>query len=516
MKAPGTIRKGSENEIRYRILVCEFHQETNTFNPLNSGIEQFEAIRYLKDEAFFDVCRELPCAVHGMIDAIEEEGCTAVPTIDLCAQSCGRVRDDVFELLLRSMEDYIQAAGEFDAVFASLHGATSTESQDDACGVFVEKLRALIGEEKVIAASFDLHANITERMLKNADIVCGYQTYPHVDFYETGYRAAKLGLRKLRKEPAAVASTLIPMMVPPVGYTSLLPPFKDVIDYGKSLVEEGKLLDFTLFQVQPWLDISEIASCIIAIGTEEEQAEQYALELGKRLFENREGYWPELTTIDAVIDRAEMPESQKPVILVDSADSPNGGAVGDSIAAAMRIYERKSKIRAGMFVKDPEVVRQAFEVGVGGTARFSIGAKFTPGMPGPLVADARVRSLHDGVFCQEGPAGRGICNNIGRTAVISVGNMDIMVCEEPASSGDPQLLRHFGIEPSMYDMIVVKANTSYRVPYSHFATEFYETDTPGAGAANLKRFDWKHIPESMYPFDELEGYEVEPARIRRR
>ena len=99
MKAPGTIRKGSENEIRYRILVCEFHQETNTFNPLNSGIEQFEAIRYLKDEAFFDVCRELPCAVHGMIDAIEEEGCTAVPTIDLCAQSCGRVRDDVFELL---------------------------------------------------------------------------------------------------------------------------------------------------------------------------------------------------------------------------------------------------------------------------------------------------------------------------------------------------------------------------------------------------------------------------------
>ena len=498
----------------YRVLICEFHQESNTFNPLNCSIEQFEAIRYLEGEEFFCKCRSVACAVHGMIDAVEEAGGTPVPTIDLFAQSGGRVKDEVMELLLSRLQEYVERE-EFDAVFTSLHGATSTESEDDACGVFMEKLRDMVGEEKVIAASFDLHANITERMLANVDVVCGYQSYPHVDFYETGYRAARLGMRKLERKKTFVASTLIPMMVPPVGYTSLLPPFKDVMDYGKALVEEGKLLDFTLFQVQPWLDIPEIKSCVIAIGEEEEAARAYAAELGRRLFENREGYWPELTTIDAVIDRAEMPEALKPVILVDSADSPNGGAVGDSIAVALRIYERGSKVRAGMFVKDPEVVAQAFAVGVGNEAEFSIGAKFTPGMPGPLSAVGRVRSLHDGIFYQEGPACRGVCNNIGKTAVISIGNMDIMVCEEPASSGDPQLFRHFGIEPTFYDLVVVKANTSYRVPYSSFATEFYSTDTPGAGAANLRWFDWKHIPKDMYPFENLDGYQVEAARVRR-
>ena len=48
------------------------------------------------------------------------------------------------------------------------------------------------------------------------------------------------------------------------------------------------------------------------------------------------------------------------------------------------------------------------------------------------------------------------------SAVISFGNIDIMVCEEPAASGDPQILRHFGIEPKLYDLIVVKANASFK------------------------------------------------------
>lgn len=502
-------------DTKIRVLVCEFHQETNTFNPLPSSLEHFGAIRHLEGEAFFKACRKLDCAVHGMIDAIEEADGIAIPTIDLYAQSGGRVKDDVFALLQNRLQYYIDTVGAFDAIFLALHGATSTESEDDACGVLVEKLRASIGQEKIIAASFDLHGNITERMLKNADVICGYQTYPHVDFYETGYRAAKLGIRKLQKKPTCVASTIVPMMVPPVGYTSLLSPFKDIMEHGKTLVANGTLLDFTLFQVQPWLDIPEIGSCVITSAEDAEEAKKYAFVLANMLYDYREQFWPELTTIDAVIDRAEMPEAQKPVILVDSADSPNGGAVGDSIAVALRIHARGSKIKAGMFVKDPEVVKQAFAVGVGNTAEFSIGGKFTPGMPGPLVATACVRSLHDGMFLQEGPAGRGICNKIGKTAVISIENMDIMVCEEPASSGDPQLLRHFGIEPSLYDLIVVKANTSYRVPYSSIATEFYSADTPGAGAANLKWFDWKHIPKTMYPFDQLEGYKVVPAKLYR-
>ena len=136
-------------------------------------------------------------------------------------------------------------------------------------------------------------------------------------------------------------------------------------------------------------------------------------------------------------------------------------------------------------------------------------------MPGPLKAVGRVSSLHDGSFRQEGPAGRGFPCNVGMSAVISFGNIDIMVCEEPGASGDPQILRHFGIEPKLYDLIVVKANTSFKVPYSAFADDFCYADTPGAGASNLEYFDWKNLPKGFYPFDLPEDYELKKARIWR-
>ena len=84
--------------------------------------------------------------------------------------------------------------------------------------------------------------------------------------------------------------------------------------------------------------------------------------------------------------------------------------------------------------------------------------------------------------------------------MIRFGNLDILVCRAGASSGDPQLLRHFGIEPTLCDLVVVKANTSFLEPYSRFTDLIYYADTPGAGASNLKLLSWEKIPQNMYPF----------------
>ena len=76
--------------------------------------------------------------------------------------------------------------------------------------------------------------------------------------------------------------------------------------------------------------------------------------------------------------------------------------------------------------------------------------------------------------------------------------------------GDPQLFRHFGIEPTLYDLVVVKANTSFRAPYSTFTDLIYYADTPGAGASNLRQLHWEHLPKHFYPFDLPDDYR--PAR----
>ena len=501
--------------MKKRVLICEFHQETNTFNPLPMKLEHFAALRYARGQEAYDLCKKLPCAFHGMIDAIEENGGEVIPTVSLYGSLGGPVEDHIMQILKDSVRETLEQVGPVDAICASLHGATCLVSVEDACGEFVAWLRKLVGEEVIIAVSFDLHANITDVMLQNADVISGYQTYPHVDYYQTGYRAASLCMRKLRGEKVCTAATIIPMMVPPSGFTTLLEPFKGVIDYGKSLVEDGALLDFTVFNVQPWLDISKIGSTVIAVAEDEETAKKYADILAQKFYDNRDGYWPDLKPVDEIIDRAEFSESRKPVILVDASDSPNGGAPGDSVVVALRLQARNSQLKTGMFVRDPEAVAKAFKVGVGNTAEFTIGAKLSPGLPGPLVAEGTVRSLHDGFFRQEGPSGRGFPNHIGKTAVVSIGNMDIMICEHPTASGDPQLLRHFGIEPTLCDLVVVKANTSFLASYGAFAGEIYYADTPGVCASNLKLFDWKNLPKGLYPFDLSGDYKPEKAKIWR-
>ncbi|MBE6962729.1 MAG: M81 family metallopeptidase [Ruminococcaceae bacterium] len=484
--------------MKKRILVCEFHQETNTFNPLVTPAEQFNSGHDFEGSQVFRGLMTQHSAVHGGVDAITEAGGDAVPCVFMHAGSGGRVADSVLAHFCQRMEAYAQEEP-FDGIYAALHGATCTESDDDACGTILAHLRHLAGN-KPIAASFDLHANITETVLKNADILCGYHTYPHNDYYETGRRAASLCIKILTGETFFLASSAVPMLIPPAGYTSSEGAFHVLMENGKAMVQNGTLLDFSVFPVQPWLDIPEIASRVIAVAGDSETAKACAEKMAQALADLREDAQPELLSVDEIIDLAEQNSTGKPVILSEPADSPNGGCVGDSPVVAMRLLERGSKLRAGMFVRDPAAVKQAFALGVGGSGEFSVGAGFTPGMPGPLKAVGTVCSLHDGYFWQETPAGRGPLAYLGPSAVVRFGTVDILLCHHGEASGNPQLYRHFGIEPTLYDLIVVKANTSFRLHYSKFTDLIYCADTPGAGSSSLKQMRWNKLPAGLYPF----------------
>lgn len=486
--------------MKKRILVLEFMQETNTFNPIVMEQSDFNAGFPLEGEDAFQSRMNIKSTVRGAVEVFQAADMEIIPTVFMDAIAGGRVADSVLQYLIERLEDYARNNA-FDAIFASLHGATCMETDDDACGTLLEKLRFLAGERPIVAA-FDMHANITDKVLRNTDIICGYQTYPHSDLYETGIRAGRMCLQLLNKERLFIASAAVPMLIPPSGYTSNEGPFSEMLNRGKDLMAKGELLDFTVFPVQPWMDLPEITSRVISIARDPETAKKHANQLAQQLADLRRQAQPEVLTVDEIIDIAEKNDSGKPVILSEFADSPNGGCVGDSAVVAMRLLERGSRLRAALFVRDPEAVKQAFRLGVGGKGMFSVGAAFTPGMPGPLVAEGQVCSLHDGYFTVEGPAERGAQGSMGLCAVVRFGTLDILLCNRASYTGDPQLYRHFGIEPSLYDLVVVKANASFRLPYSKISPLIYCADTPGAGTANLKQLHWSKLPAGMYPFED--------------
>src|SRR5207247_10038896 len=66
-----------------------------------------------------------------------------------------------------------------------------------------------------LVVTLDLHANITERMVRAADALVLYHTAPHVDVFETGVRGAAV-LRRLLVDGVrpVTAFQKLPMVVP--------------------------------------------------------------------------------------------------------------------------------------------------------------------------------------------------------------------------------------------------------------------------------------------------------------
>lgn len=421
----------------------------------------------------------------GMFQAIEESNGEIIPACSMNSQSGGPVDQKVMDYFLEKTNAVIKQNMPVDGVFLSLHGATQTTEFDDACGVILETVRKEASDRAIIAVSADLHANVTSEWMKNADFICGYQSYPHLDFFDTGYRAAKLGMRGIYGEKLHMVRVSIPMIIPASSYSSLSGLFKEVIDEAKELVRMGKLYDCSIFQMQPWLDVSPASgSVIVTIDKDYNKANFYALKLARRLYEMRKNFETDLYTIDQVIDIALENKSGKPIILVDFADSANAGSTGDSVAVLKRLLERKLKLKTALIVNDPDAVELAYKVNVGNKAEFSIGGTLNPNMFRPVRAEAYVKSLHDGLFCLEGPAGRGMLNDIGRTAVVKIGEIDIVICHCMVFNGDPQIYRGFGVEPAFYQMVVVKACNSFREAFGPISERICLTDTPGAASAN--------------------------------
>ena len=87
-----------------------------------------------------------------------------------------------------------------DAIFLDLHGAmVVADRTDDGEGTLLETVRA-VAPDTMIAVALDLHANMTERIVANCDVIAGYKTYPHVDMARAGELAGTIALRAMAGE----------------------------------------------------------------------------------------------------------------------------------------------------------------------------------------------------------------------------------------------------------------------------------------------------------------------------
>ena len=184
-----------------RLVIAMMQHETNTFSPVPTPLERFargntRPVPFEKDEVLL-AFKGTGTALGGFIKVAEGEGAEMVFPIAASAWPSGLVEDNAYDYMTARIFDSV--AEGCDGILLHLHGAMVTESRADGEGPLVRRLRQL-APEIPIGVALDMHTNLYPDMVELADVVAGYQTYPHIDIYETGLRAAKPLLAMIKGE----------------------------------------------------------------------------------------------------------------------------------------------------------------------------------------------------------------------------------------------------------------------------------------------------------------------------
>ena len=295
-----------------RILLGGLHQEINSFAPGKTTAEEYKRKQFHLGQSMIDLaanfnrCNEGTDELAGAYGVLREAGAEVIPGGFVSAQPGAIIEqsfvDDYIEQLKRVTRENLP----LDGVVLVMHGAAQSEESDDPEGDIIAAVREIVGDSVPITVGLDLHANISENMARNSNTISIYQRYPHVDVWETGERAARLCLGIVKGEiTPKMAYVQIPMIVPASSYTTETEPFRGLMAKGHEYVKAGKLLDFSISQMQPWLDVVDGYSSVVAIGEDAEVAAEIAKELAEGLWDMRHEFKTDLTGVDEIIRIAE-------------------------------------------------------------------------------------------------------------------------------------------------------------------------------------------------------------------
>ena len=324
-----------------RILIAGYQHETNTFAPSLADWAAFTRgdsfPAFARGAEMQALLSGINIPVAGFIDAAKARGWTLLPSAWAGAIPSSYVTQDAFERIAGAIVDDVQAArrsGGLDGIYLDLHGAAVAQHADDSEGELLGRLRALVGPNVPIVASLDLHANVTQRMLREADALVSYRTYPHVDMADTGALAAELLARRLRAgQRLPQAWRRLPYLIPLNAQSTWMQPAQGIYDHLLALDREhGTLLSFCMGF--PASDFEECAPMVWGHGPTPEVTERAVQQLYDRAAEPTQWRPDHLDARDAVARALALADgAAKPVVIADTQDNP--GAGGDSNTTGM-------------------------------------------------------------------------------------------------------------------------------------------------------------------------------------
>ncbi|MGI9255288.1 MAG: M81 family metallopeptidase, partial [Thermomicrobiales bacterium] len=385
----------------------------------------------------------------------------------------------------------------------------------DGDGYLLERVRAIVGPDVPIVSILDLHANVSPRMAAAADILVGYDTYPHVDMAERGEEASQLLARLITGEARPTTAIRKPPMLPTSQrMTTDRMPMRALIDRAHQFEEDPRVLAITISGGFPPADVPEAGvSIIVTTNDASALAVSMADELARLAWDLRDGFlggvasWDDAAAMLQALDDGALPGSG-PLVLVDIADNPWTGGPGDSSELVRFLLAQRVPDATVAIVRDPEVVAAAVAAGPGATVLADLGGKIDHLHGASLPVRAYVKSIADGRFVNDGPMMAGVQVDLGITAVLHVQTVkgdeppvEVLVTTRAETPIDLMVFRAHGIEPTRRRVLGLKGKGHFRAAFEPIARRVVLVEGPGITGSDLGRLDFRRLRRPIWPLD---------------
>jgi len=495
-----------------RVVIAQMKHETNTFSPVPTPLARFAQDGELPLEGgdAYQAYKNTGSAIAAFIELAEEAGAEIMLPVAASAWPSGPVEDSAFEYICGKI---CAAVGEgCDAVLLDLHGAMVTRSHEDGEGELLRRVRA-IAPRVPIGVALDMHTNFYPAIAEHASIVAGYQTYPHVDMFETGLRAGRAIFAQLagRTQPAMAWGNR-PMLPHVMRQGSDDSPNRELQARCREMEIQGALAA-SLFVGFPNADVANAGlSAVVVTDGDPERARRWCDELLELAWNARDQFVYRGEPLDESMRRAQtlrakLAPGSGPVVLLDHCDNCASGGTMDTMEVLGAILDAGLEDVAAFAICDPAAVHLMGKAGVGAELTLQLGGKLD--MPAlslngtPRAVKGRVRLLCDGRYRNLGPMARGELNHMGPTAVFDTGKVQIVVISNQVEPHDLAAFQAVGIDPAAKRYLMLKSRVHWRAGLRALAAAVVECAGSGVCTSDYSALKFRKLRRPIYPLDAM-------------
>lgn len=492
-----------------KFIIGGISHEGNSFAPL-VDMDWIKIRGYYKGDEIIKSFANTSSVQGGMIDTCKILGIELVPTVIARAGASGIIKEETYDFIMNELLSATKKIRNMDGFLAALHGGGMAVNHDDMEGDILKAIRDVIGENITLGTTFDFHGKISKLQVEKADLINGYDLFPHTDSYDKGAELVRAMVSVVNGTLKPTMALKKPRVLPNLqGEYSGRAPMTTLLRKVYEVEKNPKVVFATINGGFPYCDCATAGfSVVVTTDNDMSLAEKKADEIADLVWQLREGFCPKLPSVKEAVEEAmrwgedEEMYNRRPVVLSEAGDSAGSGSYNDGTTLFKGMLEAELKNAVYGPIRDVAAVEKVIAVGVGNKVTVKIGGKTDEGMEVTGV----VKAITDGTYVgtpRMGETKPSTVSRMGRTVVLRCNDIDLLIAELPVQFSHLEGFRSVGIEPTAKRYIGIKSPAHFRGAFEPIAKRIIEVDTPGLSNVNLETFNWKKIRRPIYPLDKI-------------